>query len=88
MTKAYSNYDIMEKLGRIEEITLATKAQAEKTNGRVTKLEYWQSGVVAVEVDRNRFNGKDADRDYTKIALQALALVGTALSIIYVAVSK
>lgn len=77
-----TNADIFEKLGKIEQITLATKTQAEKTNGRVTLLEKWQSGVLAVEVERTRSNGKTPD--YTKVVLAALGLVGTALSIIAV----
>ena len=78
-----TNADIFEKLGKIEQITLATKVQAEKTNGRVTLLEKWQSGVIAVEVERTRSNGKNSP-DYTKVVLAALGLVGTALSIIAV----
>lgn len=81
-----TNADIYEKLGRIEEIALATKAQAERTNGRVTKLENWQSGVLAVEVDRAKVKPSDTGLDYTKIVLAALGLVGTALSIVAVAI--
>lgn len=79
-----TNSDIYQKLGSIEQITLATKKQAEKTNGRVTKLENWQSGVLAVEVERSKH--KPEGVDYTKIILYALGLVGTALSIVAVAI--
>lgn len=80
-----TNADIYEKLGRIEEIALATKAQAERTNGRVTKLETWQAGIIAVEVERST-QKQPSGIDYTKVVLAALGLVGTALSIVAVAI--
>lgn len=81
--KRPTNSDIYQKLGSIEQITLATKEQAEKTNGRVSALEKWQSGVMAVEVERDKHG---SGVDYTKIILYALGLVGTALSIVAVAI--
>ena len=83
--KRPTNSDIYEKLGRIEEIALATKVQAEKTNGRVTKLETWQAGIIAVEVERAS-QKQPSGIDYTKVVLAALGLVGTALSIVAVAI--
>lgn len=82
-----TNLDLYEKLGRIEEITLATKAQAEKTNGRVTVLEKWQTGVLAVELDRSKIKGSDGI-DWTKIMLGFLGVLGTSLSIIAVMAGK
>lgn len=83
--KRPTNSDIYEKLGRIEEIALETKVQAEKTNGRVTKLETWQAGIIAVEVERST-QKQPSGIDYTKVVLAALGLVGTALSIVAVAI--
>ena len=85
MAERITNNDIWERLGMIEEISLATKEQAEKTNGRVTKIELWQAGVVALE---NHPKNADPGIDYTKIILAALGLIGTALSVITVLANK
>lgn len=45
MDRKPSNADIYQKIGRLHADVLATKAQAEKTNGRVNKLERWQIGI-------------------------------------------
>lgn len=82
--KKYTNQDLYQALGEIKQITLATKEQAEKTNGRVTKLEKWQNEVIAVEVYNDKHNS-DNGIDYTKIVMYALGLVGTALGVVAVA---
>ncbi len=45
-----TNLDIMEKLGSIEARLVAVQAQAEKTNGRVTKAEEFINALKAVEI--------------------------------------
>lgn len=37
------------EVSSVKEIALATKKQAEKTNGRVTKVEDWKNALIAVE---------------------------------------
>lgn len=86
--KRYTNSDLYQKLGSIEEIARATKLQAEKTNGRVTRLERWQNEVTAVSTYKDKHDDKGENKDYLKIMLYALGLVGTALGVIGVAVAK
>jgi len=40
-----TNAQLYHKLGQLHADVLATKGQAEKTNGRVNKLERWQIGI-------------------------------------------
>lgn len=89
MAERITNNDLYEKLGKIEEIALATRDQAMKTNGRVSKLERWQAGIIAVNEDRRSDIPKDnSSVDYTKIVLTALGLIGTALGIIAILVGR
>lgn len=44
-----TNSDIMEKLGNMEARLIAVQAQAEKTNGRVTKAEEFINALKAVD---------------------------------------
>lgn len=41
--------EIAKEVTSVKEISLATKKQAEKTNGRVTKIEDWKNALIAVE---------------------------------------
>ena len=88
MAERVTNNMIFEEIGKVKEIATATRDQAMRTNGRVTKLENWQSGVVAVEVSRQNRRPTDGSTDYTKIILVTLGLLGTALSVITVLVNK
>lgn len=88
MAQRITNNDIWERLGRIEEIIIVTRDQAMKTNGRVTKLEYWQAGLLAIADEKKDIKPPNDSVDYTKIILYALGLVGTALSIITVMANK
>lgn len=41
--------DLTTEVSAVKEIAKATKAQAEKTNGRVTKIEEWKNALIAVD---------------------------------------
>ncbi len=87
--KRPTNLDIYRKLGAIEK-------QTTLTNGRVTRLEAWQNGIIGVAAyqEKNAMNSEKDDSnknnttDYTKIVLAALGLVGTALGVIGVMVAR
>lgn len=86
--KRPTNADLYQKLGTIQEIAEATRIQAAKTNGRVTSLEKWQNEVTAVATYQDKHSDKGSDKDYIKVILYALGLVGTALGVIGVVVSR
>lgn len=84
--KRPTNLDLYQALGEIKQIALATKEQAEKTNGRVTRLEKWQDGIIAVEnyqdkhekpiVDKKQwFEDTDIKRLITGLAVLTTAIV-------------
>lgn len=83
--KRPTNSDIYQELGEIKQIAIATKEQAEKTNGRVSKLESWQNAIIAVENFKEKhpvykptkqwFEDKDIKRLITGLAILTTAIV-------------
>lgn len=83
--KRPTNADIYQELGEIKQIALATKEQAERTNGRVSKLENWQNAIIAVENYQEKhpayspvkqwFEDKDIKRLITGLAILTTAIV-------------
>lgn len=78
-----TNADIYEKLGALEAVQIATLAQVQKTNGRVTKLENWKNKLdIIADYKKTDKSTGDKTIDSQKIIMYALGLLGTALAII------